>query len=43
MTSEVFTNADTFLVTLPQTDPVLRRLAVGAAVLVDFLFFEDRD
>jgi uncharacterized protein YxjI len=43
MTSEVFTNADTFLVTLPQTDPVLKRLAIGAAVLVDFLFFEDRD
>jgi uncharacterized protein YxjI len=40
--SEVFTDADTFLVTLPQ-DPALRPLALGAAILIDFKFFEDKD
>jgi uncharacterized protein YxjI len=40
---ETFTTADTFLVTLPPGDPVLRRLVLAAAVLVDFRWFEDRD
>jgi uncharacterized protein YxjI len=40
--SEAFTEADTFLVTLPQ-DPALRPLALGAAILIDFRFFEDKD
>ena len=40
--SEIFTDADTFLVTLPQ-EPALRPLALGAAILVDFKFFEDKD
>jgi len=39
--SEVFTDADTFLVTLGGADPALRRLLVAAAVLVDFRWFED--
>jgi uncharacterized protein YxjI len=38
--SEVLTDADTFLVTLPEGDPDLRRLALAAAILVDFRFFE---
>lgn len=41
--SEVFTEADTFLVTLPIGDGTLRPLLLGAAVLVDFKFFERRD
>jgi len=42
LVSEAFTEADTFLVTLPQ-EPALRPLALGAAVLVDFKFFEDKE
>lgn len=41
--TELFTNADTYLVTLPAGDPRLRRLALAAAVLVDFLWFEQDD
>lgn len=41
--SEMFTDADTFLVTLPASDEALRRLALAAAILVDFRFFEHRD
>jgi uncharacterized protein YxjI len=41
--SELFTDADTFLVTLPADDPRLRRLVLGAAILVDFRFFENTD
>jgi len=40
---EAFTDADTFLVTLPPADPTLRQLLLAAAVLVDFLWFEHRD
>jgi len=41
--SEMFTDADTFLVTLPAGDGALRRLLLGAAVLIDFKFFEKND
>jgi hypothetical protein len=41
--SEAFTDADTFLVTLPSGDAALRRLLVGAAALIDFKFFEKDD
>jgi hypothetical protein len=41
--TEALTDADTFLVTLPLSDPALRRLTVGAAVLIDYRFFEGRD
>lgn len=41
--TEAFTDADTFLVTLPQADGTLRQLVLAAAVLVDFLWFEHRD
>ena len=40
---EAFTDADTFLVTLPPGDPQLRQLLLAAAILVDFLWFEHRD
>jgi uncharacterized protein YxjI len=40
MVSEAFTDADTFLVTLPAGDARLRRLLLAAAILVDFKFFE---
>jgi hypothetical protein len=40
---EAFTDADTFLVTLPPGDPTLRTLLLAAAVLVDFIWFEHRD
>lgn len=41
---EAFTDADTFLVTLPPpSDPQLRQLVLAAAILVDFLWFEHRD
>jgi hypothetical protein len=40
---EAFTDADTFLVTLPPGDPALRQLLLAAAVLVDFLWFEHRE
>jgi hypothetical protein len=40
---EAFTDADTFLVTLPARDASLRALLLAAAVLVDFLWFERRD
>ncbi len=41
---EAFTDADTFLVTLPPpTDLQLRQLVLASAVLVDFLWFEHRD
>lgn len=40
---EAFTDADTFLVTLPPGDPRLRQLLLAAAILVDFLWFEHRD
>lgn len=40
---EAFTDADTFLVTLPPGEPHLRQLLLAAAVLVDFLWFEHRD
>jgi uncharacterized protein YxjI len=39
---ESFTDADTFLLTLPPGDPALRRLLVAAAILVDFEWFEHR-
>ncbi|MGC3999048.1 MAG: phospholipid scramblase-related protein [Anaeromyxobacter sp.] len=41
LTSELFTDADTFLVTLPQSSPALRRLTLAAAVVIDFKFFEN--
>jgi hypothetical protein len=41
--SEVFTEADTFLVTLPAAEGPLRELSIGAAVLVDFRYFERDD
>lgn len=41
--SEWVTDADTFLVVLPEGQPALRRLALAAAVLVDFMYFEGRD
>jgi uncharacterized protein YxjI len=41
--SEVFTDADTFLVTFGRADATVRRLLLAAAVLVDFRWFEDRD
>lgn len=40
---EAFTDADTFLVTLPAQDAQLRQLVLAAAVLVDFLWFEHHD
>ncbi len=40
--TEIFTDADTFLVTLPQGDATLRALVLAAAVLVDFVWFEHR-
>jgi hypothetical protein len=40
---EAFTDADTFLVTLPPADPTQRQLLLAAAVLVDVLWFEHRD
>jgi hypothetical protein len=40
---EAFTDADTFLVTLPQGDARLRQLVLAAAILVDFLWFEHRE
>lgn len=40
---EAFTDADTFLVTLPPGDPALRTLLLAAAVLVDFLWFEHQE
>jgi hypothetical protein len=40
LVSEALTDADTFLLTLPEGDPVLRRLLLGAAILIDFRFFE---
>jgi hypothetical protein len=39
---EAFTDADTFLVTLPPRDLALRQLVLAAAVLVDFLWWEHR-
>jgi uncharacterized protein YxjI len=39
---EGFTDADTFLVTLPPSDATLRRLVLAAAILVDFKWFEHR-
>ena len=39
---ESFTDADNFLVTLPDRDEALRTLVLAAAVLVDFLWFERR-
>ena len=41
--TEALTDADTYLVTLPLGDPALRRLTLGAAVLIDYRFFEGRD
>lgn len=41
--SELFTDADTFLVQFGRAEPALRRLMLAAAVLVDFRYFEDRD
>lgn len=41
--SELFTDADTFLVTFGRTEGVLRRLLLAAAVLVDFRWFEDTE
>jgi hypothetical protein len=40
---EAFTDADTFLVTLPPGEPRLRQLLLAAAILVDFLWFEHRE
>jgi hypothetical protein len=42
LVTEAFTDADTFLVTLPRGDGPLRPLLLAAAVLVDFLWFEHR-
>jgi uncharacterized protein YxjI len=39
--NELFTDADTFLVTFGRADPTLRRLMLAAAVLIDFRYFED--
>jgi hypothetical protein len=41
--SELFTDADTFLVTFGGADATLRRLLLAAAVLVDFRWFEDTE
>jgi len=41
--SELFTDADTFLVTFGRTEGALRRLLLAAAVLVDFRWFEDTE
>jgi hypothetical protein len=40
---ELFTDADTFLVTFGRADADLRRLLLAAAVLVDFRWFEDTE
>jgi len=41
--SELFTDADTFLVTFGRADATLRRLMLAAAVLLDFRYFESTD
>ncbi|BDG06710.1 phospholipid scramblase family protein [Anaeromyxobacter oryzae] len=41
--TELLTNADTYRVTMPPGEPRLRRLVLGAAVLADFLWFEEHD
>ncbi|MFO0584209.1 MAG: phospholipid scramblase-related protein [Anaeromyxobacter sp.] len=41
--SELFTDADTFLVTFGRADAALRRLLLAAAVLVDFRWFENTE
>jgi hypothetical protein len=40
---EAFTDADTFLVTLPSGDARLRTLLLAASILVDFLWFEHQE
>ena len=41
--TEIFTDADNFLVTLPPGDATLRALVLAAAVLIDFIWFEHHD
>jgi uncharacterized protein YxjI len=38
---ELFTDADNFSLTLPESDPVLAKLVLAAALLVDFCYFEN--